>query len=250
MDFNEKLDHLVKERGITKNKLFTDLKINRNSAQNWQKQGSKPRSDTMALIAEYFNVTAESLSDNDSDLVYQPSSKKSAATKLLSYYQRCLSLRGGYVIDDNKLGRFARLLNASVVFLTDLSADKYVPEKHCLPERKDVDYSAVYDIFDLADRCADNDNTKKIMIQISKVILHRVNSYSKCSFDLYECTALPKDKLDYLFSNKPSGNIALNFGFNYSEIAAIHEYTGLSYFYLFTGEDREDSCLGCVADGE
>lgn len=247
MDFYEKLEYLVEERGITKNKLLTDLKLNRNSAQNWQKQGSKPRSETMALIAEYFNVTAESLSDDNSDLVYQPSSKKSVATKLLSYYQRSLSLRGGYVIDDNKLNRFARLLNASVVFLTDLSADEYDPNKHCLSDRESIDYGAIFDVFDLADRCADNDITKKIMIQISKVILYRVKNCNKCDLDLYDCPALTKDKLDYLYSNKPSKNIALNFGFNYSEIAAIHEYTGLSYLYLMTGEDKEDSYFNNIS---
>lgn len=248
MDFYDKLEYLVDERGITKNKLLTDLKLNRNSAQNWQKQGSKPRTETMAVIAEYFNVTVESLSDDNEDLVYQPSSKKSAATKLLSYYQRSLSLRGGYVIDDSKLNRFAKLLNASVVFLLDLSADEYDPDRHCLSDRGGVDYSTIYDIFDLSDRCADNEITKKIMIQISKVILYRVKKSGRCDLDLYDCKALPKEKLDYLYKNKPSKNIALNFGFNYSEIAAIHEYTGLSYFYLLTGEDKDDNYFSDIAE--
>lgn len=248
MDFYEKLEYLVAERGITKNKLLTDLKLNRNSAQNWQKQGSKPRTETMALIAEYFNVTAESLSDDNADLVYQPSSKKSAATKLLSYYQRSLSLRGGYNIDDNKLSRISKLLNASVVFLMDLSVDKYDPDKHSLSDRGKIDYSAIYDIFDLADRCADNEVTKKVMIQISKVILSRIENYDPEKFNLYDCPALPKDKLDYLYSNNPTKNIALNFGFNYSEITAIHEFTGLSYLYLLTGEDKNDSYFNDILE--
>ena len=61
MVFYEKLMYLIEERKITKNKLLTDLKLNRNSIQNWQKQGSKPRTDTMAQIADYFNVSVDYL---------------------------------------------------------------------------------------------------------------------------------------------------------------------------------------------
>ncbi|UKI16910.1 MAG: helix-turn-helix domain-containing protein [Ruminococcus sp.] len=75
MVFYEKLMYLIEERKITKNKLLTDLKLNRNSIQNWQKQGSKPRTDTMAQIADYFNVSAESLANDDMELEYKPSIK-------------------------------------------------------------------------------------------------------------------------------------------------------------------------------
>ncbi len=115
-------------------------------------------------------------------------------------------------------------------------------------DRGKIDYSAIYDVFDLADRCADSEVTKKIMIQISKVILSRIENYSSEDFNLYDCSALPKDKLDYLFSNIPTKNIALNFGFNYSEITAIHEFTGLSYLYLLTGEDKKDSYFNDILE--
>ena len=49
--FYEKLIYLIEDKGITKNKLLTDLKLNRNSFGNWQKQGSKPRAETMERIA-------------------------------------------------------------------------------------------------------------------------------------------------------------------------------------------------------
>ena len=52
--FYEKLIYLIEDKGITKNKLLTDLKLNRNSFGNWQKQGSNPRAETMERIAEYF----------------------------------------------------------------------------------------------------------------------------------------------------------------------------------------------------
>ena len=50
MEFYDKLVLLIEERGITKNKLLTDLNLNRNSFGNWQKQGSKPRAETMERL--------------------------------------------------------------------------------------------------------------------------------------------------------------------------------------------------------
>lgn len=243
MTFYDKLIFLIEERGISKNKLLTDLNLNRNSIQNWQKQGSKPRTDTMAQIAEYFNVSVESLSNDDMELEYQPSIKKSQATKLLSFFQRSACLCGGYVLTDEKINRFAQLLNASVIFLTSLSEAEYDPEKHSVDKRTDVDYSVMFDIFELADKCADSEPVRVVMIQISKVILYRVKHYPKSQefdgdMDLYNCSSLLKEKLDFLSTNKPSKNGAMNFGFNFTEITEIHNFTKISYYYLFTGEEK------------
>lgn len=74
--FLDKLHYLMEERGITKNKLLTDLNLNRNSFANWQKQGSKPRAETMERIAEYFEVTPESLTKDNAEIQYLPTAKK------------------------------------------------------------------------------------------------------------------------------------------------------------------------------
>lgn len=244
MKFCEKLYYLIEKRGITKNKLLTDLNLNRNSIQNWKKQGSKPRIDTMALIAEYFNVSTDSLANDDMELEYQPYINKSNASNQISYFQRSASLCGGYLLTDEKINRFSQLLNASVIFLTNLSEEKYFPEKHSVNNRTEIDYSTMFDIFELADRCADNEPIRVIMIQISKVLLYRIKNYIKPpnyngKTDLYNCKGLLKEKLDFLYSNKPHKNVAMNFGFNFTEITEIHNYTKMSYYYLFTGEEKE-----------
>ena len=74
--FYEKLIYLIEDKGITKNKLLTDLNLNRNSFGNWQKQGSKPRAETMERIAEYFEVTPESLTKDNTEIQYLPTAKK------------------------------------------------------------------------------------------------------------------------------------------------------------------------------
>lgn len=243
MGFYEKLIYLIEERGITKNRLLTDLNINRNSIQNWQKQGSKPRIDTLTQIADYFNVSVESLSNDDMELEYEPSVKKSQAKKLFSFFQRSFSLCGGYVLNDEKLNNFSHLLNANVLFLTNLSEGEYNPEKHQVDKQIEVDYSTLFDIFELADRCAETDPQRVVMIQISRVMLHWIKKYSEQQNDenkinLYECKYLSKEKLDYLYTNKSSINAAMNFGLNFTEITAIHNFTNLSYYYLFTGKEK------------
>lgn len=241
MEFYDKLVLLIEERGITKNKLLTDLNLNRNSFGNWQKQGSKPRAETMERIAEYFNVTAESLSNDNVELEYQPSAKKSFASKLRSYYQRTVSLFGSYDITDEKLGRFSKLLNASITFLTNPSECEFNPEKHSAGGHSGFDYDAIFDILELSDRCVDNDVARTVMIQISRVILYRVSKVKDADgndFDLYNCKYLLSNKLNFLYTNKPCKDVLLNYGLNFTEISAIHQYTGLSYFYLFTGEEK------------
>lgn len=240
MEFYDKLVLLIEERGITKNKLLTDLNLNRNSFGNWQKQGSKPRAETMERLAEYFNVTTESLSNDNAELEYQPSAKKSLVAKLRSYYQRTVSLTGNYDITDEKLSRFSKLLNASITFLTNPSESEYIPEKHGTGERSGLNYDTIFDILELSDKCVDNDVAKTVMIQISRVILSRVKKAHDADgndFDLSNCKYLLSSKLNFLYTNNPCKDILLNYGLNFSEIAAIHQYTGLSYIYLFTGEE-------------
>ncbi len=241
MVFYDKLIYLIDERNISKNKLLTDLKLNRNSIQNWQKQGSKPRTETMAQIADYFNVSAESLANDDMELEYRPAIKKSSAAKLLSYFQRAACISGGYILSDEKINRFAHFLNANLMYLTNLSYAEYDPSRDYVENRREIDINTLFDIFEMSDRCSEIEPMRVLMIQISKILLYRIKNYPNpdgCEGDtnLYNCDVLLKEKLDYLYSNEPSKNPAMNFGFNFTEITAIHNATKMSYLYLFAGE--------------
>jgi transcriptional regulator with XRE-family HTH domain len=61
LKFTEKVLTLIKERGITKNKLLTDLKIGKNSFVDWETNGNLPNGGTIVKIAEYFGVTTDYL---------------------------------------------------------------------------------------------------------------------------------------------------------------------------------------------
>lgn len=61
MTFLEIVLKLLKEKGISKNKMLTDLKLSKNSFVDWTKYGNIPNGETLSKIAEYFNVTADYL---------------------------------------------------------------------------------------------------------------------------------------------------------------------------------------------
>lgn len=61
MSFIERTLSLVKKKGITKNKLLTDLELGKNSFVDWGENGNLPNGATIIKIANYFGVTADYL---------------------------------------------------------------------------------------------------------------------------------------------------------------------------------------------
>ena len=122
------------------------------------------------------------------------------------------------------------------MYLTNLSYAEYDPSRDYVENRKEIDINTLFDIFEMSDRCSEIEPMRVMMIQISKILLYRIKNYPDLDTNLYNCDILLKEKLDFLYSNEPSKNPAMNFGFNFTEITAIHNATKMSYYYLFTGE--------------
>lgn len=62
--FVERLNAIMKERGVTRTKLLTDLKMGKNQFKYWE-TGGKPTAATISAIATYFNVSPDYLTGND-----------------------------------------------------------------------------------------------------------------------------------------------------------------------------------------
>lgn len=54
--FCEKIDSLLKRKGVSRRIMLLDLGLNPNSFVNWQKRGTLPTAKTIARISEYFDV--------------------------------------------------------------------------------------------------------------------------------------------------------------------------------------------------
>lgn len=64
--FLKKTKELLEEKGISKNKMLTDLGLAKNSFVNWQERNTVPNGETLAKIAKYFDVPIEYLLGKES----------------------------------------------------------------------------------------------------------------------------------------------------------------------------------------
>lgn len=66
MKYLEIIDNLIKERGITRNTVAKEIEgLNHNSFNAWESRGTIPSGETLAKIAEYFNVSTDYLLGNE-----------------------------------------------------------------------------------------------------------------------------------------------------------------------------------------
>lgn len=61
MNFISRIEELLKNRRIQKNKMLSDLNLSVNSFTNWKNRGTVPSGDTLQKIADYFGVTVDYL---------------------------------------------------------------------------------------------------------------------------------------------------------------------------------------------
>lgn len=59
--FIEILKKLMRDKGVSNNKLLTDLGLNKSSILNWEKRGTIPSGETLEMIADYFDVSVDYL---------------------------------------------------------------------------------------------------------------------------------------------------------------------------------------------
>ena len=71
--FIQKLKELIAQKGITKNKLLTDLGLGKNSFINWETRGTVPSGETLSRIADYFGVSVDYLLGNEKQKEEVPS---------------------------------------------------------------------------------------------------------------------------------------------------------------------------------
>ena len=61
----EKLEHLLKERGISAYKMCKDTGISRSLVSQWKSGSFSPKHDKLKILSEYFNVPISYFYDND-----------------------------------------------------------------------------------------------------------------------------------------------------------------------------------------
>jgi len=92
--FLERILTEISKKGITKNKMLSDLGINHNAFAKWENPNSTPRGETLAKIAEYFNVTTDYLLGRTSNKTEDIASGLEALVRELELAQDGLMFNG------------------------------------------------------------------------------------------------------------------------------------------------------------
>lgn len=61
MEFNEKLQELRKQKGMTQEELAEKLYVSRTAVSKWESGASDPSTSNLLTLAKLFNTTAEEL---------------------------------------------------------------------------------------------------------------------------------------------------------------------------------------------
>ncbi len=80
----DRIDELIKERGITAKQLSQDIGVSPGNITDWKNGKSKPSAEAITKIADYFNVSADYLLGR-SDIRY--SGERAAASSDIPYDQ-------------------------------------------------------------------------------------------------------------------------------------------------------------------
>lgn len=61
MNFVEKIDMLLSEKGLNRNQFLSALSLSKNSFVNWTNRGNTPNGDVLLKIADFFDVSSDYL---------------------------------------------------------------------------------------------------------------------------------------------------------------------------------------------
>lgn len=81
----ERIELMLKERGITRNKFSKDIGISNATFYNWQSRGSTPKAETLQKIADYLGTTTDYLlgkSDEQDNIIFRTALEKVAHDQL------------------------------------------------------------------------------------------------------------------------------------------------------------------------
>ena len=61
LTYIERLNILIDEKGISRNKFCAEIGIGKNSVADWEKRGNSPDGETLIKIANHFDVSVDYL---------------------------------------------------------------------------------------------------------------------------------------------------------------------------------------------
>lgn len=85
MEFNEKLQKLRKERGITQEELAAELYVSRTAISKWESGRGYPNIDSLKAISEFFYVSVDDLLSGNTLLVIAEKDNKESVKRIYGF---------------------------------------------------------------------------------------------------------------------------------------------------------------------
>lgn len=85
MEFNEKLQKLRKDRGITQEELASELYVSRTAISKWESGRGYPNIDSLKAISEFFSVSVDDLLSSNTLLVIAEKEKKESVKRIFDF---------------------------------------------------------------------------------------------------------------------------------------------------------------------
>lgn len=85
MEFNEKLQKLRKERGITQEELAAEIYVSRTAISKWESGRGYPNIDSLKAISEFFSVSVDDLLSSNKLLVIAENENKESVKRIFDF---------------------------------------------------------------------------------------------------------------------------------------------------------------------
>ncbi|MBO7302799.1 MAG: helix-turn-helix transcriptional regulator, partial [Clostridia bacterium] len=122
MEFNEKLQELRKQKGLTQEELAQKLYVSRTAISKWESGRGYPSIDSLKSIARFFSITVDELLSSDEILIVAEENQKQTEKRfrdllfgLLDLCMLLLLFLPLFAISDGSIIREASLLSLSGV---------------------------------------------------------------------------------------------------------------------------------------
>lgn len=231
MNFCEKIDLLLEQKGVSRRTMLLDLNLNPNSFVNWQKRGTLPTVKTLAEISDYFAVPITYFT------VESDKSSPRILFAILSSQERNTSLLNGNELpSDEDLSDIAKYLGCRAPYLTNMDLPR---DSSVISGQTTDELIIMLKILNILDKIASSEIYRILQIQISRIIINNLALYTPAitSEIMIKDLKFTVKKVEFLYSHKKPNMLATsNVGLNPSDLAKIYENYGVSYRFMFTGK--------------
>ncbi len=234
--FYDKLIQICNDYGVKPTPVLKELGISPGNLKRWE-GGAAVTSDTLAKIADYFDVPVDYFFTEDkaeNEITDDSNSIRKIYSILRAYPDYIASLLSGSTVSEEEMKAIAGYMNCSVDYLLNKSEgistnDVENPDNSSPLSPKEL-------ILEILTRLAANKKYKALQVNISRIIINNLAKLNVTQDDLLSC-GLAVKKITDLYNREKSADTIL--GLNSSDLIRISRKFGIGFEFMLTGQENK-----------